>query len=227
MKKFIFTGILLLVLGGAWLLYVAYETKRFVDNLPEPPSADTQPATVEVQRLGEPGAPLAEETPPAETSASEEEPPAVTETQIAAEADLEPAAEGSLEVLPDGLTSTKHAEDTSSEAAALTAEEVTPPVHVHGEHCQTRPARYWDGMPEAELYEKMRHDLLARFGDIPEVHIYLRHMRDPGPHPVAKIIEYHEAVATLYPHQRAFMEEQTALVKELAEKHTSEDWQPH
>ncbi len=221
MKKFIFTCILLLVLGGAWLVYVAYETKRFVDNLPEPPSADTQSATVEVQRLGEPGVPLAEETPPAETSALEEEPPAVTKTQIAAEADLERTAEVSFEVLPDGLTSTKHAEDTSSEEAELTPEEVTPPVHVHGEHCQSGAARYYEGMPEAERYEKMRHDLLARFGDIPEVHIYLRHMRDPGPHPVEKIIEYHEAVATLYPHQRAFMEEQTALVKELAEMHTS------
>ena len=220
MKKFIFTGILLLVLGGAWLLYVAYETKRFVDNLPEPPSADTQPATVEVQRLGEPGAPLAEETPPAETSASEEEPPAFTKTQIAAEADLEPTAEVSFEVLSDGLTSTKHAEDTSSEEAELTPEEVSRRC-MFTEHCQPGAARYYEGMPKAELYEKMRHDLLARFGDIPEVHIYLRHMRDPGPHPVEKILEYHEAVATLYPHQRAFMEEQTALVKELVEMHTS------
>ena len=39
MRKVIFTAILLLVLGAAWTLYLAYDNKRFMEVLPQPPSA--------------------------------------------------------------------------------------------------------------------------------------------------------------------------------------------
>ncbi len=39
MRKVIFTAILLLVLGTAWTLYLAYDNKRLMEVLPQPPSA--------------------------------------------------------------------------------------------------------------------------------------------------------------------------------------------
>ena len=128
-----------------------------------------------------------------------------------------------VEALPEEPAVTKHIDDTDAFLAEQTPEEVIPPVHVHGEHCQTRPARYWNGMPEAELYEKLQGDLLARFGDIPEVHIYLRHTlnRNPTPITVEEAVEYFQAVATLYPHQQAFMEQEIARLEASRDAHES------
>lgn len=219
MKKVIFTCILLFVLGTAWLLYLEHETERFVENLPKPPSVDTQPDTAEIQQPGEDEAYLPEEFSFGETPLVGKEPSVVTETPTIEEID-----KVFVEALPEEPAVTKHIDDTDAFLAEQVPEEVIPPVHVHGEHCQTRPARYWNGMPEAELYEKLRGDLLARFGDIPEVHIYLRHTlnRNPTPITVEEAVEYFQAVATLYPHQRAFMEEQIALLEASRDAHESE-----
>lgn len=37
MKKVIFTAILLLVLGTAWVLHLAHKNRQFIENLPKPP----------------------------------------------------------------------------------------------------------------------------------------------------------------------------------------------
>ena len=218
MKKVIFTCILLFVLGTAWLLYLEHETERFVENLPKPPSVDTQPDTAEIQQLGEDEAYLSEELPFDETPMVGKEPSVITETPTIDEIETV-----FVEALPTEPAVTKHIDDTDAFLAEQTPEEVIPPVHVHGEHCQTRPARYWNGMPEAELYEKLKGDLLARFGDIPEVHIYLRHTlnRNPTPITVEEAVEYFQAVATLYPHQQAFMEEQIARLEASRDAHES------
>ena len=218
MKKVIFTCILLFVLGTAWLLYLEHETERFVENLPKPPSVDTQPDTAEIQQLGEDEAYLSEELPFDETPLVGKEPSVVTETPT-----IEEIETVFVEALPEEPAVTKHIDDTDAFLAEQTPEEVIPPVHVHGEHCQTRPARYWNGMPEAELYEKLKGDLIARFGDIPEVHIYLRHTlnRNPTPITVEEAVEYFQAVATLYPHQQAFMEEQIARLEASRDAHES------
>ena len=240
MKKVIFTCILLFVLGTAWLLYLEHETERFVENLPKPPSVDTQPDTAEILQPGEDEAYLSEELPFDETplvgktssgSGDPElqrefdetplvgkEPSVVTETPT-----IEEIETIFVEALPEEPAVTKHIDDTDAFLAEQTPEEVIPPVHVHGEHCQTSPARYWNGMPEAELYEKLKGDLIARFGDIPEVHIYLRHTlnRNPTPITVEEAVEYFQAVATLYPHQQAFMEEQIARLEAARDAHES------
>lgn len=218
MKKVIFTCILLFVLGTAWLLYLEHETERFVENLPKPPSVDTQPDTAEIQQPGEDEAYLSEELPFDETPLVGKEPSVVTETPTIVEIETV-----FVEALPEEPAVTKHIDDTDAFLAEQTPEEVIPPVHVHGEHCQTKPARYWNGMPEAELYEKLKGDLLARFGDIPEVHIYLRHTlnRNPTPITVEEAVEYFQAVATLYPHQQAFMEEQIARLEAARDAHES------
>lgn len=218
MKKVIFTCILLFVLGTAWLLYLEHETERFVENLPKPPSVDTQPDTAEIQQPGEDEAYLSEELPFDETPLVGKEPSVVTETPT-----IEEIETVFVEALPEEPAVTKHIDDTDAFLAEQTPEEVIPPVHVHGEHCQTRPARYWNGMPEAELYEKLKGDLIARFGDIPEVHIYLRHTlnRNPTPITVEEAVEYFQAVATLYPHQQAFMEEQIARLEASRDAHES------
>lgn len=218
MKKVIFTCILLFVLGTAWLLYLEHETERFVENLPKPPSVDTQPDTAEIQQHGEDEAYLSEERPFDETPLVGKEPSVVTETPTIEE--IEPVF---VEALPEEPAVTKHIDDTDAFLAEQTPEEVIPPVHVHGEHCQTRPARYWNGMPEAELYEKLKGDLIARFGDIPEVHIYLRHTlnRNPTPITVEEAVEYFQAVATLYPHQQAFMEQEIARLEASRDAHES------
>ena len=218
MKKVIFTCILLFVLGTAWLLYLEHETERFVENLPKPPSVDTQPDTAEIQQPGEDEAYLSEELPFDETPLVGKEPSVVTETPT-----IEEIETVFVEALPEEPAVTKHIDDTDAFLAEQTPEEVIPPVHVHGEHCQTRPARYWNGMPEGELYEKLQGDLLARFGDIPEVHIYLRHTlnRNPTPITVEEAVEYFQAVATLYPHQRAFMEQEIARLEASRDAHES------
>ena len=218
MKKVIFTCILLFVLGTAWLLYLEHETERFVENLPKPPSVDTQPDTAEIQQPGEDEAYLSEELPFDETPMVGKEPSVITETPT-----IEEIETVFVEALPEEPAVTKHIDDTDAFLAEQTPEEVIPPVHVHGEHCQTRPARYWNGMPEAELYEKLKGDLIARFGDIPEVHIYLRHTlnRNPTPITVEEAVEYFQAVATLYPHQQAFMEEQIARLEASRDAHES------
>lgn len=218
MKKVIFTCILLFVLGTAWLLYLEHETERFVENLPKPPSVDTQPDTAEIQQPGEDEAYLSEELPFDETPLVGKEPSVVTETPTIVEIETV-----FVEALPEEPAVTKHIDDTDAFLAEQAPEEVIPPVHVHGEHCQTRPARYWNGMPEAELYEKLKADLIARFGDIPEVHIYLRHTlnRNPTPITVEEAVEYFQAVATLYPHQQAFMEEQIARLEASRDAHES------
>lgn len=218
MKKVIFTCILLFVLGTAWLLYLEHETERFVENLPKPPSVDTQPDTAEIQQPGEDEAYLSEELPFDETPLVGKEPSVVTETPTIVEIETV-----FVEALPEEPAVTKHIDDTDAFLVEQTPEEVIPPVHVHGEHCQTSPARYWNGMPEAELYEKLKGDLIARFGDIPEVHIYLRHTlnRNPTPITVEEAVEYFQAVATLYPHQQAFMEEQIARLEAARDAHES------
>ena len=218
MKKVIFTCILLFVLGTAWLLYLEHETERFVENLPKPPSVDTQPDTAEIQQPGEDEEYLSEELPFDETPMVGKEPSVITETPT-----IEEIETVFVEALPEEPAVTKHIDDTDAFLAEQTPEEVIPPVHVHGEHCQTRPARYWNGMPEAELYEKLKGDLIARFGDIPEVHIYLRHTlnRNPTPITVEEAVEYFQAVATLYPHQQAFMEEQIARLEASRDAHES------
>ena len=218
MKKVIFTCILLFVLGTVWLLYLEHETERFVENLPKPPSVDTQPDTAEIQQPGEDEEYLSEELPFDETPLVGKEPSVVTETPT-----IEEIETVFVEALPEEPAVTKHIDDTDAFLAEQTPEEVIPPVHVHGEHCQTRPARYWNGMPEAELYEKLKGDLIARFGDIPEVHIYLRHTlnRNPTPITVEEAVEYFQAVATLYPHQQAFMEEQIARLEASRDAHES------
>ncbi len=218
MKKVIFTCILLFVLGTAWLLYLEHETERFVENLPKPPSIDTQPDTAEIQQPGEDEEYLSEELPFDETPLVGKEPSVITETPT-----IEEIETVFVEALPEEPAVTKHIDDTDAFLAEQTPEEVIPPVHVHGEHCQTRPARYWNGMPEAELYEKLKGDLIARFGDIPEVHIYLRHTlnRNPTPITVEEAVEYFQAVATLYPHQQAFMEQEIARVEASRDAHES------
>ena len=217
-EKVIFTCILLFVLGTAWLLYLEHETERFVENLPKPPSVDTQPDTAEILQPGEDEAYLSEELPFDETPLVGKEPSVVTETPT-----IEEIETIFVEALPEEPAVTKHIDDTDAFLAEQTPEEVIPPVHVHGEHCQTSPARYWNGMPEAELYEKLKGDLIARFGDIPEVHIYLRHTlnRNPTPITVEEAVEYFQAVATLYPHQQAFMEEQIARLEAARDAHES------
>ena len=35
MKRVIFTALFLIVLGSAWMLYLEYSNKRFVENLPK------------------------------------------------------------------------------------------------------------------------------------------------------------------------------------------------
>lgn len=218
MKKVIFTCILLFVLGTAWLLYLEHETERFVENLPKPPSVDTQPDTAEIQQPGEDEEYLSEGLPFDETPMVRKEPSVVTETPTIEE--IEPVF---VEALPKEPAVTKHIDDTDAFLAEQTPEEVIPPVHVHGEHCQTKPARYWNGMPEAELYEKLKGDLIARFGDIPEVHIYLRHTlnRNPTPITVEEAVKYFQAVATLYPHQQAFMEQEIARLEASRDAHES------
>ena len=218
MKKVIFTCILLFVLGTVWLLYLEHETERFVENLPKPPSVDTQPDTAEIQQPGEDEEYLSEELPFDETPLVGKEPSVVTETPT-----IEEIETVFVEALPEEPAVTKHIDDTDAFLAEQTPEEVIPPVHVHGEHCQTKPARYWNGMPEAELYEKLKGDLIARFGDIPEVHIYLRHTlnRNPTPITVEEAVEYFQAVATLYPHQQAFMEQEIARLEASRDAHES------
>ena len=218
MKKVVFTCILLFVLGTAWLLYLEHETERFVENLPKPPSVDTQPDTAEIQQPGEDEEYLSEELPFDETPLVGKEPSVITETPT-----IEEIETVFVEALPEEPAVTKHIDDTDAFLAEQTPEEVIPPVHVHGEHCQTRPARYWNGMPEAELYEKLKGDLIARFGDIPEVHIYLRHTlnRNPTPITVEEAVEYFQAVATLYPHQQAFMEQEIARLEASRDAHES------
>ncbi len=42
MKKVIFTAILLLVLGTAWVLHLEHKNRQFIENLPKPPSTVKQ-----------------------------------------------------------------------------------------------------------------------------------------------------------------------------------------
>ena len=42
MKKVIATAIVLLVLGTTWMLYLEYKNRRFIENLPKPPSTVRQ-----------------------------------------------------------------------------------------------------------------------------------------------------------------------------------------
>ncbi len=44
MRKWMIGGIVLVIVMGAWVLYLAYDTKRFIQSLPEPPTNEKQPS---------------------------------------------------------------------------------------------------------------------------------------------------------------------------------------
>ena len=46
MRKLIVTAILLLVLGTAWMLYLEYDNRRFIENLPKAPPPVTRPLRI-------------------------------------------------------------------------------------------------------------------------------------------------------------------------------------
>lgn len=232
MKTFMFTCILLLVLGAAGLLYLHLETERFVENLPKPPNVDARPDTAERQQRGSHlDSPIGESRPD-EPAAAVLELSAVTEPQTAAETEavVVPAsptpAMVHVEGLPQAHVTTNPLDEMPAILDGQKTEEITPhPGRLL--HCQPGAKRYWNGMPIGERQARLREDLLKEFGDIPEVHLYLRHTGNPNPEQLTldETVQYFRAVATLYPHQREFMEQQISLLREM----TASDpyWQSH
>lgn len=232
MKTFMFTCILLLVLGAAGLLYLHLETERFVENLPKPPNVDALPDTAERQQRGSGlDSPMGESRLD-EPSAEVLEPSAVPKPQTAAE--TEPGAVSDspapamvpVEELPQADVTTNPPDDMHAVLDGQKTEASTP-LPGHFSHCQPGVKRYWNGMPIEERQARLREDLLKEFGDIPEVHLYLRHTGNPNPEALTldETVQYFRAVATLYPHQREFMEQQILLLRDM----TASDsyWQSH
>ena len=174
MKKIIFTGILLLTLGAAWMLYLEPEKKRFVESLPKQP-------TVDVENRGEHGH-LHDENGEFES----EEP-------------------------SEAITLEQHSNEPGLDETAGTDVPVSQPfVHVHGEHCRTPGnPQVFTGRLSDEVLEKLEQSLIARFGDIPAVQIYMNHHRESADRGWTsdEMMAYHLARLELFPHLRPEIEE--------------------
>lgn len=69
MRKVIFTTIVLLVLGTAWMLYLDHKNERFIENLPKPPVTVKHPVdTIEAPPTAETSESISVESMPSEIS---------------------------------------------------------------------------------------------------------------------------------------------------------------
>lgn len=208
MKKVIFTGILLLTLGAAWMLYLESEKKRFVESLPKPP-------TMDVENRGEHGHlhdENGEHVPQTSPVVADEETAAVNE-EIVEDSESAAAIEGTFESEEpsEASVSEEHSNEPALDETAGTDVPVSQPlVHVHGEHCQPtgNPQVFHGSLPD-EILEQMEQNLIARFGNIPAVQIYMKHHRESGDRGWTsdEMMTYHLARLELFPHLRSEIEE--------------------
>ena len=208
MKKVIFTGILLLTLAAAWVLYLEYEMERFEESLPKPPTVDAEDRGGHLHLHDEKeehvsqASPVVAET---ETAAVNEEIVDDSESAAALEGlfeSEEPSAAIALEE-PSNETGTDEMAGTDVPVSQSL-------VYVHGEHCQpTGDPQFFVGRLPDEILEKMERSLIARFGNIPAVQIYMKHHRESADRGWTsdEMIEYHLARLELFPHLKSEIEE--------------------
>ena len=149
MKSIIFTAICVIILGAAWTAYLHWGNKRFVESLPEPPPrSNIDPVTDTQRREIENNDPPAEPTPEL-PAVREESPPAPRPPHRG-----DPQVSGHVPIprVMAGAPETSEEQKAQDPASAMTAS-------------------------VEEIIENTRQHLIEQHGDIPEIDIYLRHMR--------------------------------------------------
>lgn len=154
MKKVVFTAIVVIVLGIALMLYLRWDTNRFVESLPKAPpqtnieqpiNTGTQDSTSENENSELP----AEVNPlPAPTAVSAETPNDTTHKPS-----HHTNSHSDVHIPPIRVEGLQKDEDVKQEG------EILPP--------------FWDLSVE-EIIERTRQKLIEKHGDIPEIDIYLR-----------------------------------------------------
>ena len=208
MKKVVFTGILLVTLGAAWMLYLESEKKRFVESLPKPPAVDVENRGGHGHFHDENGEHVSQASP----VVADEETTAVNE-KIVGDSESGAALEGPFESEEpsEAITLEEYSNGPGFDETTGTDVPVSQPlVRVHGELCQpTGNPQVFHGRLPDEILEQMEQNLIAQFGNIPAVQIYMKHHRESADRGWTsdEMMAYHLARLELFPHLRPEIEE--------------------
>ncbi len=210
----------------AWMFALKYDTQRFLMSLPEVP-----PEIADATNT-------AEEPKPAPTDTDADVVPSVSpgalQTPAATEDLQEMLTEDSL-ILPQtaaestGIDEIPRDDEVEIKASASDGDaEPSPAFEKLCENCSAS-RQDWRSLSADELHEYRRQDLIKRFGDIREVHIFMDTGRRMQRSSVSleTALEYVEAVATLFPDPAndKIVEELRAV--EATQRKTSEQPEKH
>ena len=204
MKRIYATAIVLITLGIAWTLYLRYQNKRFIDNLPKGPT------------------PVTKRMPTPNTSTIDEH--ENNETPETAD----PATHSNESIIEESPLTT----DTPQGTAPQKSEVIVPknvPEDISEPNTFTEtpePEKEQPGIRELsleEIMEKNREHLIKKHGDIPEVDIFLKHFPfeslQQGKTKIERtrtlsseeILNYKKSIATLWPNKSNLKNYQDAL----------------
>lgn len=161
MKRFVFPAIVAIVLCSAWMLYLRWDTDRFIESLPKAPP-HTHIEQMPQERVAENEN---SETLPPERVSEHNEP--------SAEGHVHPHFTDTLEP-PD----TRHTDPVSQNPDPVSGIDVEQGTE---EKIETEEGDQNNRHPVMDLsleqiLEKNRRRLIEKHGPIPEIDIYLRHM---------------------------------------------------
>ena len=185
MKLVIYTGLFLFIFGAAWVFYLDHQNKHFVENLPKLPASVPQST---------------------DTVLPEEDPPVVIE-QIGSQKPDTAETPEFLSSDPPDVHQHPHVHSHSSDTESTPLTILTPLADEKKSNEKIDEALRQ--APLMEPREKIRQGLIQEFGDIPEVDIVMQYMpaviedgkvvRVQEVTQPASILEYHKAIATLWP----------------------------
>ncbi len=204
MKKVYFAAIVLITLGTAWTLYLRYQNRRFIENLPKGPTPVTK-------RIYTPNTSTIHKGENSETPETED-----------------PATHSNERIIEESLLTT----DTPQSASPQKPEAIVPksvPEDISEPNTFTEipePEKEQPGITELsieEIVDKNREHLIKKHGDIPEVDIFLKHFPfeslQQGKTKIEQtrtlssdeILNYKKAIATLWPNKTNLKDYQDAL----------------
>ncbi len=200
MKKVVFTILAAALFVLAWTFYIKYDTHRFLANLSEVPPHQESVAISDATLIAEAPKPTRKAANASPVS------PRVVQTPASTD-DLKEMSAGAAPVLPlrvsksTGIDETSRSKDVEKEAAVSSVDSGMPPGFKKLCESCSASRQNWRSLSKDQLHEYRRQDLIKRFGDIPEVHIFMdtgKRMQEGSVSPETAL-EFAEAVATLFP----------------------------
>jgi len=194
MRVVIYTAVVLIVLAVAWTFHLNHELKDFEASLPEVPATPTEPQkTLSDTILGE----------------------SHTETEAEVDnflEDIQTESEITDYAHTQGSESSGHSEsetdinqeiEVSGGTIPIEEASTTEAVGACGKVCEPLSVDF-HSLSATERFQLWREDLTKRFGDIPEVDLFveqkeLAHRKQTIPD--SEILKYVHATATLFPNE--------------------------